>query len=86
MRPARVGRWAGQRDGAVGRRVGGAVDPDTVVRAVRLTGAAKYFWPAPLMLGRIGGTRQSYDARGEAEMFAGRRPVLDLLARWATAP
>ncbi|MEO3777430.1 phosphotransferase [Micromonospora sp. B11E3] len=64
----------------------GAVDPDTVVRAVRLTGAAKYFWLAPLMLDRIGGgTRQSYDPRGEAEMFAGRRPVLELLARWTGA-
>ncbi|RGC67210.1 Phosphotransferase enzyme family protein [Micromonospora sp. MW-13] len=62
----------------------GAVSPDVVVRAVRLTGAAKYFWLAPLMLCRAGGgTVQSYDRRGEIEMFSGRRPVLELLARWA---
>ncbi|WP_405098580.1 phosphotransferase [Micromonospora sp. NBC_01412] len=62
----------------------GALDRAEVARAVRLTGAAKYFWLAPLMLGRAGGgTAQSYDLRGEAEMFAGRRPLLELLARWA---
>ncbi|MEU4645363.1 phosphotransferase [Micromonospora sp. NPDC023814] len=59
----------------------GAVAPAVVVRAVRLTGAAKYFWLAPMMLGRLGRTaiRGTYDARGEAEMMAGRRPVLELL-------
>ncbi|MEH0845033.1 aminoglycoside phosphotransferase [Micromonospora sp. CPCC 205711] len=62
----------------------GAVDPGTVVRAVRATGAAKYFWLAPVMLNRAGGaTGQTYDRRDEAAIFAGRRPVLDLLAAWA---
>ncbi|WP_319461833.1 phosphotransferase [Micromonospora sp. RTP1Z1] len=62
----------------------GAVDPALVVRAVRLTGAAKYFWLAPVMLNRAGGaTGQTYDGRDEAAMFAGRRPVLELLTRWA---
>ena len=63
--------------------LGGAVDPALVVRAVRLTGAAKYFWLAPMMLNRAGGaTGQTYDLRDEAAMFAGRRPVLQLLADW----
>jgi hypothetical protein len=62
----------------------GAVDPALAARAVRLTGAAKYFWLAPVMLNRAGGaTGQTYDRRDEAAMFAGRRPVLELLARWA---
>ncbi|MBM0238222.1 phosphotransferase, partial [Micromonospora sp. ATA32] len=62
----------------------GAVDPAVVVHAVRLTGAAKYFWLAPVMLNRAGGaTGQTYDRRDEAAMFAGRRPVLELLAGWA---
>lgn len=63
----------------------GAVAPGEVARAVRLTGAAKYFWLAPMMLGRLGRSAISgtYDARDEAEMMAGRRPVLELLARWA---
>ncbi|RLK12597.1 hypothetical protein DER29_5879 [Micromonospora sp. M71_S20] len=63
----------------------GAVAPEEVARAVRLTGAAKYFWLAPMMLGRLGrcAISQTYDARDETEMMAGRRPVLELLARWA---
>ncbi|WP_091322447.1 aminoglycoside phosphotransferase family protein [Micromonospora chersina] len=62
----------------------GVVDPVLVARAVRLTGAAKYFWLAPVMLNRAGGaTGQTYDRRDEAAMFAGRRPVLELLAHWA---
>ncbi|MFG2056096.1 aminoglycoside phosphotransferase family protein [Micromonospora sp. NPDC048930] len=61
-----------------------AVDPALAARAVKLTGAAKYFWLAPVMLNRAGGaTGQTYDRRDEAAMFAGRRPVLELLARWA---
>ncbi|MGW5667630.1 phosphotransferase [Micromonospora sp. NPDC003776] len=62
----------------------GAIDPALAARAVRLTGAAKYFWLAPVMLNRAGGaTGQTYDRRDESAMFAGRRPVLELLARWA---
>ncbi|MEU5941945.1 aminoglycoside phosphotransferase [Micromonospora sp. NPDC047548] len=62
----------------------GAVDPAAAVRAVWLTGAAKYFWLAPVMLNRAGSaTGQTYDRRDEAAMFAGRRPVLELLTGWA---
>ncbi|RLP86612.1 aminoglycoside phosphotransferase [Micromonospora sp. BL4] len=62
----------------------GRVDPATVAHAVRLTGAAKYAWLAPLMITRLGGaTGQTYDRRDEAEIMVGRRPVLELLVRWA---
>ncbi|MFJ8579387.1 phosphotransferase family protein [Micromonospora sp. NPDC093277] len=61
-----------------------AVDPALVARAVRITGAAKYFWLAPVMLNRAGGaTGQTYDQRDEAAIFAGRRTVLELLANWS---
>ncbi|MFI6262899.1 phosphotransferase family protein [Micromonospora sp. NPDC051006] len=64
----------------------GRVDPATVTRAVQLTGVAKYVWLAPLMLTRLGGaTGQTYDRRDEAGIMAGRRPVLELLVRWAEA-
>ncbi|MCW3819176.1 aminoglycoside phosphotransferase family protein [Micromonospora sp. DR5-3] len=64
----------------------GVADPALVARAVRIAGAAKYFWLAPVMLNRAGGaTGQTYDQRDEAAMFAGRRPVLELLADWSAA-
>ncbi|MFC0032516.1 phosphotransferase family protein [Micromonospora chaiyaphumensis] len=64
----------------------GAVEPALVAHAVRLSGAAKYFWLSPVMLNRAGGaTGQTYDRRDEAAMFAGRRPVLELLTNWAAA-
>ncbi|MCM0678870.1 aminoglycoside phosphotransferase family protein, partial [Micromonospora phytophila] len=62
----------------------GAVEPALTVRAVRLTGAAKYFWLAPLMLSRLGGRISgTYDRRDDAAMLAGRRPLLELLVSWA---
>lgn len=57
-----------------------------VHRAIRLTGAAKYFWLAPMMLNRVAAgpapISQSYDAREAAAMFAGRRRPLELLLSW----
>ena len=62
-----------------GERVGVAA----VRRAIMVCGAAKYWWLAPWMLaGRSGG---SYDRRDAAAMFAGRAPVLEVLASWGRA-
>jgi hypothetical protein len=67
------------------RGLAGAVDAATLDRAIKLTGAAKYYWLAPRML--IAATRAprqgAYDTRDTAEMFAGRAPVLSLVTRWA---
>ncbi|PZG02301.1 phosphotransferase [Micromonospora deserti] len=64
--------------------LGGRVPRAVAARAVRLTGAAKYVWLAPLMLGRLGGPPgQTYDRRDEAAIMDGRRRVLELLMRWA---
>jgi hypothetical protein len=52
--------------------------------AVMLAGAAKYFWLAPRMITQLEESiATNYDTRAAAEMFAGRRPVLELLASWA---
>jgi hypothetical protein len=67
------------------RGLAGVVDAATVRRAIRLTGAAKYFWLAPMMLCRLGsGTAisQTYDTRDAAAMFAGRRRPLELVVDW----
>lgn len=57
--------------------------------AIRVTGAAKYFWLAPRMLATAaadpGGRRHSYDGRDWAAMFAGRAPVLELVVAWGRA-
>lgn len=66
---------------AAGYRRGFGSDVD---EAIRVTGAAKYFWLAPRMVAMLGVPKTAgYDARDEAAMFAGRRPVLELLTRWA---
>lgn len=52
--------------------------------AVTLAGAAKYFWLAPRMITQLEeSVATNYDTRAAAEMFAGRRPVLELLNAWA---
>ena len=65
----------------------GVLPPAEIRRAVRLTGAAKYFWLAPRMLsvavhGPAPVAAPSYDTRTPAAMFAGRRPPLELVAAW----
>jgi hypothetical protein len=78
--------------GAVGdayrRGVGGAVDEATVRRAIVVTGAAKYFWIAPRLLAAARdrpARRAAYDSRDLAAVFAGRAPILAVVAGWARA-
>lgn len=68
------------------RGLDGAVDDDTVRRAIRTCGAAKYFWLAPRMVtAAVNGSSRTanYDRRGAEEMLAGRAPVLRVVAHWA---
>ncbi|GAB2572364.1 hypothetical protein GCM10027087_09300 [Paractinoplanes abujensis] len=68
------------------RGLDGAVDDDTVRRAVMTCGAAKYFWLAPRMVtaaAQGSSRRAGYDQRGLEDMLAGRAPVLRVVARWA---
>jgi Ser/Thr protein kinase RdoA (MazF antagonist) len=54
--------------------------------AIALTGAAKYFWLVPRMLQQLAGPgKMAYDSRDARAIFAGRRPILELLTRWARA-
>jgi hypothetical protein len=52
--------------------------------AIAVTGAAKYFWLVPRMLQQLepAAGAMAYDSRDAAALFAGRRPVLELLTRW----
>jgi hypothetical protein len=67
------------------RGLGGVLDDATISRAIKLTGAAKYYWLAPRMLlaATQGSGRGAYDSRDTAEVFAGRAPVLSQVTRWA---
>lgn len=68
------------------RGLGDAVNPTTTRRAIETAGAAKYFWLAPRMLSQLadqGTGVQSYDSRDAKAMFAGRRPLFELLTGWA---
>jgi len=67
------------------RGLGGAVDEATITRAIRVTGAAKYFWLAPrmVMAAQRQHTGKGYDTRTAEAMIEGRAPVLELVSRWA---
>ncbi|MEV6348341.1 aminoglycoside phosphotransferase [Actinoplanes sp. NPDC051851] len=65
------------------RGMRGVVDADVVRRAIRLTGAAKYFWLAPRMLSLSAVT--AYDVRDVAERFVGRAPLLGVVTEWMGA-
>ncbi|MFI5938424.1 aminoglycoside phosphotransferase [Actinoplanes sp. NPDC051494] len=58
--------------------------PDTD-RAIKITGAAKYYWLAPRMI--MAASRPprdgAYDTRDTEATFLGRAPVLDIVTRWA---
>lgn len=61
------------------------LSPAQVRSAIAVTGAAKYWWLAPRMLTLLDGPAlpSSYDQRGQAAMFEGRRRPLELLASWS---
>jgi hypothetical protein len=67
------------------RGLAGAVGEATLLRAIKLTGAAKYYWLAPRMLlaAARAPRKGAYDSRDTAEVFAGRAPVLAQVTRWA---
>jgi hypothetical protein len=56
-------------------------------KAIAATGAAKYCWLAPAMLTRLAAGRPiasaDYDTAEDAAVLARRRPIFDMLVRWA---
>lgn len=67
------------------RGLAGTMSPDQVHRAIRVTGAAKYFWLAPRMLAAAWTNPRGtgYDTRDWASMFAGRAPMFRTVVEWA---
>jgi hypothetical protein len=78
------GYLAGLRDGGWTGR------PDTIRRAIAVSGAAKYSWLAPLALGRVIGDGtfghpQYGQDRSGTDALHRLRPIVALLADWARA-
>jgi hypothetical protein len=69
------------------RGMRGVVEPDVARRAVRVTGAARFFWLAPRMVAAAGqaagNNGYSYDNRDATERFTGRAPIFEKVAEWA---
>jgi hypothetical protein len=65
----------------------GYADPDGTRKAIAATGAAKYCWLAPAMLTRLAAglpiASADYDAAEDAAVLERRRPIVDMLVRWA---
>ena len=82
---AHLGEVLDRVAGGYVRGMAGAVDESTIRRAIKTTGAAKYFWLAPRMVlaAAAPGPAGVYDRRRPADALAGRAPVLAVIARWA---
>jgi hypothetical protein len=71
-----------------GLREAGYTDDTATRKAIAATGAAKYCWLAPLMLTRLAAGHATasadYDTEtDDARVLNRRRPIFDMLARWA---
>ncbi|MFI5934504.1 hypothetical protein [Actinoplanes sp. NPDC051494] len=69
------------------RGMRGVVDADVVRRAIRVTGAARFYWLAPRMVAAVeqavSTNGYSYDNRDRAQQFADRAPIFQVVADWA---
>ncbi|WP_239135529.1 phosphotransferase [Actinoplanes derwentensis] len=72
------------RDGYA-RGMSAVAAPEEIHRAIRVTGAAKYFWLAPRMLAQAWSNPRGagYDTRDWVSMFTGRAPMLQVVVEWA---
>jgi hypothetical protein len=65
----------------------GYTDTGGTRKAIAATGAAKYCWLAPAMLTRLAAGQPiasaDYDAAEDAAVLRRRRPIVDMLVRWA---
>ncbi|MEU6859992.1 phosphotransferase [Glycomyces sp. NPDC046736] len=65
----------------------GYTQPATTRKALAATGAAKYCWLAPTMLTRLAAGKPiasaDYDTATDAAVLQRRRPIFDMLIRWA---
>lgn len=70
-----------------GLEAAGYKDEAATRKAIAATGAAKYCWLAPAMLTRLAAGKPiasaDYDAAGDAAVLERRRPIFDMLVRWA---